>query len=36
MAEENKNLDSVLFQVYYDHRSPGAFSSAERLYNFVK
>lgn len=31
-----KNLDNVLFEVYYDHRSPGAFSSAERLYKFIK
>ena len=37
MSEDNeKNLDSVLFKVYYDHRSPGAFSSAERLYKFIK
>ena len=36
MSEEIENLDSVLFQVYYDHTSPGAFSSAERLYQFVK
>lgn len=35
--EENKNdLESILFQVYYDHKSPGAFSSPERLYNFIK
>lgn len=36
MSEKIENLDSVLFQVYYDHTSPGAFSSAERLYQFVK
>lgn len=36
MSEEIKNLDSVLFQVYFDHTSPGAFSSAERLYKFIK
>lgn len=37
MSEENeKNLDTLLFKIYYDHRSPGAFSSAERLYKFIK
>lgn len=37
MFEENeKKLENILFQVYYDHNSPGAYSSADRLYNFVK
>lgn len=37
MDENNTNkLENVLFEVYYSHNSPGAFSSAERLYNFVK
>lgn len=39
MFEEENNkrkLESILFQAYYDHNSPGAYSSAERLYNFVK
>ena len=37
MFEKNeKDLESILFQAYYDHNSPGAYSSAERLYEFVK
>lgn len=34
--EKKNNLESILFQVYYDHNSPGAYSSAERLYKFIK
>lgn len=36
MVEEKKDLCTILFQVYYDHNSPGAFSSADRLYKFVE
>lgn len=37
MSKENeKDLNSILFEVYYNHNSPGAYSSAERLYKFVK
>lgn len=37
MIEENENkLDSILFQVYYGTNSPGAYSTAERLYKFIK
>lgn len=37
MSKENKKtLESILFKVYYDYNSPGAYSSVERLYNFVK
>lgn len=36
MSDEENKLENVLFQVYYDHNSPGAYSSAERLYNFVR
>lgn len=35
LTNEN-NLESVLFHAYYDHTSPAAYSSAERLYSFIK
>lgn len=37
MLEKNeKKLESILFQVYYHHNSPGAYSTADRLYKFIK
>lgn len=36
MSNENRELHSVLYKAFYDIRSPAAFSSCERLYDFVK
>jgi Integrase core domain len=37
MFKENENnLDSILFEVYYSPNSPGAYSTGERLYKFIK
>lgn len=34
--ESKKKIESVLNKAYYDHNSPAAYSSAERLYRFIK
>lgn len=37
MLKENENkLQSIFFEVYYSPNSPGAYSTAERLYKFIK